>query len=449
MNKNNSMNWVLADNRYLRFFSFTLFYIAQGLPIGLISIALPAWLAERGATVGEIASFIAISGLPWGFKLVAGPLMDRFSFLPMGRRRPWVVGAQFVLLLSIVAMGFLPDPANQIVWLTWLAFLVNCGAAVQDVAVDGMAIDVLPVGERGRANAFMAFGQVAGYSGSAALSATALVMFGLKGATLLLAGGVLFIFVWAVLVRERSGERRLPWSSGEATGRSRELQAEDWKSILVNLRSVVFLPASIMLVLVTFCWRATDGFWLTVAPLIAVQELGYASTEYSNWNAIVGLAAATAGLLIGPVIDRRGSQWILSGALVLLATLYLITGLSGALWTEAWFPLTILIVQQFLIQALFIAFIAIHMNICWQKVSATQFAIYMAWANLARSIGAWMYGELQPYLETGGEFVVMAVFCIVGAGLVYLVNLPRHFETLEVLDGSGRPDEVPAVSPGR
>ncbi|MBD3645845.1 MAG: MFS transporter, partial [Pseudomonadales bacterium] len=333
-------------------------------PIGLISIALPAWLAEQGASTAEIASFIAISGLPWGFKLVAGPVMDRFSFLAMGRRRPWVVGAQFLLLAAMIAMGFVPDPANHIVLLTWLAFLVNCGAAVQDVAVDGMAIDVLPVEERGRANAFMAFGQVAGYSGSAALSAMALVSLGLPGATLSLAGGILFIFVWAVLVRERSGERRLPWTPGEATARSIELQAEDWRSIFANLRKVVFLPASVILVAMTFCWRATDGFWLTAAPVIAVQQLGYASTEYSNWNAIVGFAAATAGLLIGPVIDRRGSQRILFGALAILAGIYLTVFLTVPLWTESWLPLLVLIIQQFVVQALFISFIATHMNIC-------------------------------------------------------------------------------------
>jgi PAT family beta-lactamase induction signal transducer AmpG len=76
------------------------------------------------------------------------------------------------------------------VLLTWVAFAVNVFSSVQDVAVDGMAIDVLPAEERGRANAFMAFGQVAGYSASAALCALALVAFGIKGATWILAIGI-------------------------------------------------------------------------------------------------------------------------------------------------------------------------------------------------------------------------------------------------------------------
>ena len=96
------MTLYLAENRFIRLLSFTIFYLAQGLPIGLISIALPAWLAGQGAGVGEIASFVAISGLPWGFKLFAGPVMDRFSFIAMGRRRPWVILSQGGLLLAIL-----------------------------------------------------------------------------------------------------------------------------------------------------------------------------------------------------------------------------------------------------------------------------------------------------------------------------------------------------------
>ena len=73
------VSFYLSESRLLRIGSFTLFYVAQGLPFGLISIALPAWLAEQAASISDIAYFVAISGLPWGFKLLAGPLIDRFS----------------------------------------------------------------------------------------------------------------------------------------------------------------------------------------------------------------------------------------------------------------------------------------------------------------------------------------------------------------------------------
>lgn len=438
------MTWILSENRYLRFFSFALFYVAQGLPIGLISIALPAWLAEQGVGAADIATFVAISGLPWGFKLVAGPIMDRFSFLPMGRRRPWVVAAQFGLLLSIIVMGIVPDPAGNVMLLTWVAFAVNCCAAVQDVAVDGMAIDVLPFEERGRANAFMAFGQVAGYSASGALSATLLIWLGLAGAAWTLALGIGFIFIWGVLVRERENEKMLPWTRGEASARSIALQAEDWLSIFANLIKVMFLPASLILITVTLCWRGAGGFWLTAAPVIAVQQLGFESTVYSQWTAAAGFTAATLGLLLGPLIDRTGARYVLMVGLAGLGILFLSTGLLESWWTLAWFPVMVVTCEALFGQAIFISFIALHMNICWTRVSATQFAIYMAWANLARSIGAAIYGEVEADLTSGQEFLAMSAMCFVGVALLSAVNLAAHQRRIERLDAEavGRPAEA-------
>ncbi len=430
------MNWFLAESRVLRFVSFAIFYIAQGLPIGLLTIALPAWLSEQGVEASDVAYFISIATLPWGFKLFAGPIMDRFSFLAMGRRRPWVVAAQAGLLVSMIGLAFVPDPANNIVLLTWMAFIVNSFAAVQDVAVDGMAIDVLPENERGRANSFMAFGQVSGYAASGALSAMALIQFGLMGACLMLVVGIACIFAWGIVVRERRGEKVLPWTEGSALQRSLSLQSNDFWSIAVNLRLVLFLKASVLLVLLTVCWRVSNGFWLVGAPVIATQELGYASTEYSYWTSTFSLIAAVLGLLLGPVIDRAGAKKILIVFLLLQSVLLFATGIFVDYWTVPWVPVTVLGLEALTGQAIFISFISIHMSICWQRVSATQFAIYMAWANFARSIGASIYGQIESQLGPGQEFLIMGAIVLIGAGLVNLVNLKGNEAQLSSLDDS-------------
>ena len=395
---------------------------------------MPAWLAEEGATPSQIAAFVAISSLPWGFKLVAGPVMDRFSFLPMGRRRPWVVIAQCGLVLSLIVLGFVPDPVNNMLLLTAGAFVVNSFAALQDVAVDGMAIDVLPVEERGRANAFMGFGQVAGYAGSAALVALLLVELGLPAATLALAIGAGLILSLVIRVREREGERILPWTAGEASARSIALRSPDWHSIFANLMRVMFLPASIILLLTTLCWRMTSGFWDSAAPVIVVQQLGFASTDYSYWNSITSGAAAVLGLLLGPVIDRTGARLVLMAGIGTMGVLFLVTGLLPGQWNHAWFPVVVLVLYALCGQAIFISFIAMHMNICWLRISATQFAIYMAWANLSRSIGAAVYAEIEPILTSPEVFIVMAISCFAGAALLTMLRLDRHEEQLKALD---------------
>ena len=99
----------LVDHRHLRFAAL---YAAQGLPFGLFAVAIPAWLAAQGASAAEIGSYLAIATLPWSAKLLAGPLMDRFTFLPMGRRRPWVLGAQLGIGTGALFLATVPDPGQ-------------------------------------------------------------------------------------------------------------------------------------------------------------------------------------------------------------------------------------------------------------------------------------------------------------------------------------------------
>ncbi len=93
-------SFILAESPRVRYATGSLMYFAQGIPQGLLAIAIPAWLASQGVSAADIGSYLAVIVLPWAFKLVTGPLMDRYEFLPMGRRRPWVIGAQLGLSLS-------------------------------------------------------------------------------------------------------------------------------------------------------------------------------------------------------------------------------------------------------------------------------------------------------------------------------------------------------------
>ena len=116
----------LAQSKSLRFTTLCLLYVCQGLPIGIFQVALPAWFAAEGLSVSEIGGFIAIVFLPWGFKLLAGPLMDRFAFPPMGRRRLWILLAQMGIIGSFLLIAVLSPDAKENYWLlAALGFLAN------------------------------------------------------------------------------------------------------------------------------------------------------------------------------------------------------------------------------------------------------------------------------------------------------------------------------------
>jgi Na+/melibiose symporter-like transporter len=92
----------LSERPLLRYLSLGALYVAQGIPEGFLIYAMPAWLAMNGRSPGEIGAFLGVSLLPWSFKLVNAPIMDRFTFLPMGRRRPWVLVGQLGLIVTFL-----------------------------------------------------------------------------------------------------------------------------------------------------------------------------------------------------------------------------------------------------------------------------------------------------------------------------------------------------------
>ncbi|MCH2351758.1 MAG: hypothetical protein MK322_09855, partial [Pseudomonadales bacterium] len=97
------MQLVLTEQRWVRMSAFTAFYFAQGVPIGFLTVALLKWL---DGSISELATYGAIVTLPWAFKLVVGPFMDRFTYRSMGFRRPWVLVAQGGLLAGCIVMAF-------------------------------------------------------------------------------------------------------------------------------------------------------------------------------------------------------------------------------------------------------------------------------------------------------------------------------------------------------
>lgn len=424
----------LTHSSRFRFTAFTLFYFAQGVPIGLLTIALPAWLVAEGVETADIATFAAITGLPWGLKLISGPFMDRFSFPAMGRRRPWVMAAQAGLTLAMFSMAWVLNPAENIWTLIVIGTVINTFGALQDVAVDGMAIDLLPEGERGRGNAFMAFGQASGFSLFGAVNGYLLIQYGLTLTALVSTVTVGSIFLFVTLVRERQGERLLPWTTGAATPRAFPV-SESFASIFKDLFRVLILPMSLLLITVEFLHRMSAGISITIFPVIAVQELGFASDVYAYWMGIMSGASALAGLVFGPFIDRHGVKRYLMAGLLLAAVVYAGFAFAHGYWGSTAFVLTGLVISQLASQLTFVAVIAGFMGLCAKTVGATQFAVYMSLANLARSAGAGAFALIAADATSAQALYLMAALNLAAAALLTRFSLNSHRQRLEAIEG--------------
>src|ERR1700754_2386121 len=77
---------------------------ASGLPLALTGVALQAWLTVAGLDLAQIG-FLSLLGLPYTFKFLWAPLMDRVDLPLLGRRRGWVVLMQALLALALLALA--------------------------------------------------------------------------------------------------------------------------------------------------------------------------------------------------------------------------------------------------------------------------------------------------------------------------------------------------------
>ncbi|MDG0972152.1 MAG: AmpG family muropeptide MFS transporter [Porticoccaceae bacterium] len=139
-------------NRRMLICIFTGF--ASGMPLYLLISLVPAWLRTEGVGLKEIGVF-ALIGLPYTWKFLWSPLLDRFqlrlfSFRP-GLRRSWMLTTQTALLVAIAGLGFF-NPTTQLWPIAWLCLLIAFLSATQDIVLDAYRRQILPDAELGLGN---------------------------------------------------------------------------------------------------------------------------------------------------------------------------------------------------------------------------------------------------------------------------------------------------------
>ena len=438
----------LTESSRLRYFVLTMLYAAQGVPYGLLFVAVPAYLAQRGVSAAVIGSYVGIMGIPASLNLFYGPIMDRWSFLPMGRRRPWVLVGQVGIIGCFIGMAFLPDPAEALRGLVVMGFAIYFFTMFQDVATDGMAIDVVPVGEQSRANGFMWGGVTLGIAATSAGGAWVMSTIGFDAAVLLAAGLVAVIFLLPLVLRERPGERLLPWSAGQPSAKAQELQLDGWKDIGHSLWQAVILPASLIGAASMFLFRVGVGLNVAALPVLTVQELGWADTAFSNLNAVGYLVGGVLGMVVGGwLAGRLGRQRTITivGGVFGVATLAI--AVLPLLWpiraVMSGYILAHLILNVFVT----IAFLSLSMALCGRRVAATQFAMYMAMSNFGRSVGSMLVGPLEAVGGYPAIFLCVFGTTVLSILLLQFVNLRRHRVRMRVLDGEADPALAPSIEP--
>ena len=413
----------LVDSYRARVITLSLLYVAQGVPWGFITVTMVTFLAAEGADAGDLAYLLTLGTLPWSFKFLWGPIIDRFQIPELGRRRPWILIAQTGMVALLVTMLLVPDLTNNISLLGALLFVYNVFTALQDVSTDALAVDVLQSHEFERVNSYMFTAKsLGGVIGGAGLG-TIIGIVGIRGAFLIQIPILVLIMLVPLFMRERPGEKRFPWDEGEAVeaAEGSEEVAEDVRdfvTILGNIRTA-FSVRSAQLGIAVSLVISLAFILIPILPLLFLQELGWSQEEFNATKGGIILVVTMLGAMAGGELGRQfGGKSMLMYAALSASLTTLVWGTFDNLWSEGWFMMFVWIVHTFLWAIVSICAYSLMMRVTWAEVGGTQFTGYMAMMNLSAIIGyqlAPIFAERYNYQTIFYIAAVLETFVVLAA----------------------------------
>jgi len=137
---------------YKKIFIATLLGISSGLPLYVLIQTIPAWFRDYNLELSKISVF-GLVGIPYTFKYLWAPFLDRFSLPFLGQRRGWMILTQVIIILSIALMGLF-NPATDLTIIVFLTLMLTIFSATQDIVVDAYRREMLNDDEFGAGNAW-------------------------------------------------------------------------------------------------------------------------------------------------------------------------------------------------------------------------------------------------------------------------------------------------------
>ena len=379
--------------------------LTSGMPLYVLLQLVPAWLHDEGVSLAEIGLF-ALVGIPYTWKFLWAPLMDRWVPPFLGRRRGWMIIFQVALLFSIGILGTL-QPAQSTWLIAWLAVAVAFFSASQDVAVDAFRREILPDEELGLGSAIhvQAYRISSLVPGSLSLILADLLpwstVFWITGA--FMAVGILM----SLLVDEPESE--LPPNLGlrqaVVAPFAEYVQRRGWWAVLLVLGFM-------------FLYKIGDNMATALATPFYLDmgfsktQIGLVAKHAALWPAIIG------GLLGGVVMIRLG----INRALWLFGVLQVVSILGFAVLAtvgpELWVLAAVISFEYLGVgmgTAAFTAFIARETS---KTYAATQFALFTALAALPRTFANASTGIIVEQTGWVDFFIICAILALPGMVLL-------------------------------
>jgi PAT family beta-lactamase induction signal transducer AmpG len=408
----------LGDKRIV---AVLLMSFASGMPFNLSGsgFAFQAWLASAGVDLKSIGLF-SLVGLPYSFKFLWAPLLDRYVPPFLGRRRGWIVVFQACLAVAIGVMGF-SSPTAAPFYLAAIALLMVFLSSSQDIVIDAYRVDTIPASERGVAAAATAFG----YRTGSVLASTVLVLIA-AATNWHLAFLVIAVFMAATMLSTIWAPE--PLTPGQPP---RTLASSFWNP----LKDLISQKGAWGFLLLVLLYKAGDAFALSLYSAFMIKGVGFSLAELSIAGKANMTVSTITGVTLGGWIYMRWGMFrsllVFGIGQSLTNLLYTVLALSGKkLWLMA-LATTLDTGVGGMGQAAYVGFLV---SLCSSSFSATQYALLSAMASIPRNVTGYIAGHLVTAIGWPKFFVVTCLTAV--PGLVLLVILRRPMQELAARDSA-------------
>ncbi|WP_133127141.1 AmpG family muropeptide MFS transporter [Legionella nagasakiensis] len=383
-----------------RLFIVFILGFSSGLPLSLLSSTLQAWFAEAGMSV-LATGMLSLLGLPYVYRVLWGPVLDRYSLFSLGKRRSWILSMQVVLLIGFNLMAWL-SPTSSPTLMAFLAFLMACSSATQDMAIEAHRTEYLPVEEHGLGASFAVFGYRLALLLSGGL-ALIIAHFAGWATTYRLMG---FLMVLGILATLYSPEPSIP--------DNRQPHVVD--SFIAPVKELMGRPGVLALFLFIVFYKLGEAFTTTTSGIVMpflIQGVGFSLDTIGYVNKIAGVVAILLGGLAAGLFLMR---WPLYQALLIFGLLQAVT---NALFV--WLAVVGKSISLFVIAVVFdnfaagmgsTALVALFMRVVDRRFTATQFSILAALSTIPRIFSGPFAASLQSWLGWVGLYQMSVVLAL-------------------------------------
>ena len=400
-------NWreILFSRRMLTcvFIGFT-----SGMPLYVLTQLVPAWLRSNEVDLATIGLFALVT-LPYTWKFLWSPLLDRFTLPFLGRRRGWALVTQLALLAAIGTLGMF-DPRESLQAIIVVVFLVSLFSASQDIVIDAYRRELLADDELGTGNSFFinAYRLSSLVPGSLALILSDLLPW--STVYWVTAGFMLVCVMTTLVIREVSDESLAPKSLRDAVIEPfREFFQRD--GVLAALTVLAFM----------FFYKLGDNMATALATPFYL-DMGFSRTEIGAIAKVAALWSVVAGSIIGGIAMLKLS---INRALWLFGAVQLVTILGFAwLSVEGHNPVGLFIVvsAEYLGVGLgTVALIAYIARETSRAFTATQFALFTSFIAVPRTFANASTGFLIEAMGYTSFFLLCTAVAVPGMLMLFKV----------------------------